>query len=248
MGSAGSKNSDEALVVVFPAVYICPESTRILSGNPAVNLEYSLGFEGRRFRTQAGPMDVSALNAIDKRVIIFTGNYGSGKTEVSVNFTLGLSEQISPLSIVDLDIVNPYFRCREAREEMESRGIEVVYPQGEYHAAVQQKGFPMVGIVSKPDTQQKLEMLSTDAQYDLACACGDRLPGITLVRPEGTYLAWLDCRGLGLDDAELGRLMMDEARIYLDKLVTDYPGGKYFDDAQEALSEAGGSLTLDVGM
>jgi predicted DNA-binding helix-hairpin-helix protein len=38
--------------------------------------------------------------------------------------------------------------------------------------AVQQKGFPMVGIVSKPDTQQKLEMLSTDAQYDLACACG----------------------------------------------------------------------------
>jgi predicted DNA-binding helix-hairpin-helix protein len=30
----------------------------------------------------------------------------------------------------------------------------------------------MIGIVAKPDTQQKLEVLSTDAQYDLACACG----------------------------------------------------------------------------
>jgi len=29
----------------------------------------------------------------------------------------------------------------------------------------------MVGIISKPDTQEKLEILSTDAQYDLACAC-----------------------------------------------------------------------------
>jgi len=30
----------------------------------------------------------------------------------------------------------------------------------------------MVGIVSKPGIQEKLEILSTDAQYDLACACG----------------------------------------------------------------------------
>ena len=30
----------------------------------------------------------------------------------------------------------------------------------------------MVGIVSKPNTQEKLEILSADAQYDLACACG----------------------------------------------------------------------------
>jgi len=30
----------------------------------------------------------------------------------------------------------------------------------------------MVGIISKPDTQEKLEILSADSQYDLACACG----------------------------------------------------------------------------
>lgn len=42
------------------------------------------------------------------------------------------------------------------------------------------------------------------------------IPQIRLVRPEGTYLAWLDCRGLGLDDTALKRLMLNNARVYLD--------------------------------
>jgi hypothetical protein len=77
----------------------------------------------------------AALESIDRRVIIFTGNYGSGKTEVSVNFTLAMAEQVSPLTIVDLDIVNPYFRCREAIAPLESAGVEVVVPRGETFAS-----------------------------------------------------------------------------------------------------------------
>jgi cystathionine beta-lyase len=42
------------------------------------------------------------------------------------------------------------------------------------------------------------------------------VPRINVIRPEGTYLAWLDCRGLGLDDAALRRLMLQDARVYLD--------------------------------
>lgn len=70
-----------------------------------------------------------------KRVIIFTGNYGSGKTEVSVNFTLGLATREPDLAIVDLDIVNPYFRCREAIGPLEEAGIEVIVPRGETFAS-----------------------------------------------------------------------------------------------------------------
>ena len=40
------------------------------------------------------------------------------------------------------------------------------------------------------------------------------LPQITAVRPEGTYLVWLDCRSLGLDKEALERLMLYEARIF----------------------------------
>ena len=65
----------------------------------------------------------------EQPVVLIVGNYGSGKTEVAVNLAIRLSEQ-HKVSIADLDIVNPYFRCREAREEMESFGIRVINPGG----------------------------------------------------------------------------------------------------------------------
>ena len=43
-----------------------------------------------------------------------------------------------------------------------------------------------------------------------------RLSSMKLIPIEGTYLAWIDCRGLGLDGAALNRLMMDDARVYVD--------------------------------
>jgi len=56
------------------------------------------------------------------------GNFGSGKTELSVNLAFFYAEQGLKVSIADLDIVNPYFRCREARVQMEEQGIRVVVP------------------------------------------------------------------------------------------------------------------------
>lgn len=45
----------------------------------------------------------------------------------------------------------------------------------------------------------------------------EQLPQIKVIEPEGTYLVWLDCRGLGLDKAALEHLMLDEARVFLDE-------------------------------
>jgi hypothetical protein len=70
----------------------------------------------------------------EQRVVLIVGNYGSGKTEVAVNLAIRLREQ-QAVSIADLDIVNPYFRCREARVEMESHGIRVINPEGDFQAA-----------------------------------------------------------------------------------------------------------------
>lgn len=71
----------------------------------------------------------------NSNIILFTGNYGSGKTEVSVNFAIMLARQNFKVKIADLDIVNPYFRSREARKILEKEGIEVVAPEGELHNA-----------------------------------------------------------------------------------------------------------------
>lgn len=46
--------------------------------------------------------------------------------------------------------------------------------------------------------------------------CKNRVPQIQLVEPEGTYLAWLDCRELGMTDDELMAFFSDDAKVWLD--------------------------------
>ena len=59
---------------------------------------------------------------------IITGHYGSGKTEFAVNFALSLKETHENVLLVDLDIVNPYFRSNDARALLEQNGITVLAP------------------------------------------------------------------------------------------------------------------------
>ncbi len=61
-----------------------------------------------------------------KRVTIFSGHYGSGKTNVSVNYAKELKRLGKQVSIFDLDIVNPYFRTVDAKADLESNGIELI--------------------------------------------------------------------------------------------------------------------------
>lgn len=63
---------------------------------------------------------------LNKRINIFTGHFGSGKTEVAVNYAFKLSNENNKTAIVDLDIVNPYFRTADARADLEEKGIKVV--------------------------------------------------------------------------------------------------------------------------
>ena len=65
----------------------------------------------------------------DKRVTIFTGNFGSGKTEISLNYALHLREENNKVAVIDLDTINPYFRSRGRNELMEEHDIEVIYPK-----------------------------------------------------------------------------------------------------------------------
>lgn len=61
-----------------------------------------------------------------KRITIFSGHYGSGKTNVAVNYALWLNEKVNAVSIADLDIVNPYFRTKDSMKILEEKGIKLI--------------------------------------------------------------------------------------------------------------------------
>lgn len=63
-----------------------------------------------------------------KRVTLFAGHYGSGKTNIAVNYALYLKRSGKPVSIGDLDIVNPYFRTKDSAKELADAGIELISP------------------------------------------------------------------------------------------------------------------------
>ncbi len=64
-----------------------------------------------------------------KRVTLFAGHYGSGKTNIAVNYALLLSRDGKKTAIADLDIVNPYFRTRDSASELEAAGVDLISPQ-----------------------------------------------------------------------------------------------------------------------
>lgn len=61
-----------------------------------------------------------------KRITLFAGHYGSGKTNIAVNFALKLKEMGKNVEIADLDIVNPYYRTKDSEEELSKAGIRVI--------------------------------------------------------------------------------------------------------------------------
>ena len=59
-----------------------------------------------------------------KRITLFAGHYGSGKTNIAVNYALLLAREGLRTAIADLDIVNPYFRTKDSARELEAAGVE----------------------------------------------------------------------------------------------------------------------------
>ena len=64
-----------------------------------------------------------------KRITLFAGHYGSGKTNIAVNYALHLAAEDKKVCIGDLDIVNPYFRTKDSAAELEQAGVELISPQ-----------------------------------------------------------------------------------------------------------------------
>lgn len=62
------------------------------------------------------------------RISVFVGGYGSGKTEIALNAAIYIRQTGKDVTLVDLDIVNPYFRSAEHRDMLKSKGVDIITP------------------------------------------------------------------------------------------------------------------------
>ncbi|MBU8849890.1 MAG: cobalamin biosynthesis protein CbiA [Desulfobacterales bacterium] len=111
-----------------------------------------------------------------KGIVIICGNYGSGKTETAINLAAARKKDGIDVKIADLDLVNPYFRTREARGYLEDMGIEVVLPDKKYmHADLPILTPAVAGIIQQPSELTILDVGGDDTGVTVLAALGDHL-------------------------------------------------------------------------
>ncbi len=109
-------------------------------------------------------------------IVAVVGNYGSGKTEVSVNLAMRGRSQGLEVGIADLDLVNPYFRAREARGVLSGLGIEVIVPPEKYLQADLPILNPAIaGMIRRPRQLTLLDVGGDDVGAKVLGALADSL-------------------------------------------------------------------------
>ena len=111
-----------------------------------------------------------------KGIVVVVGNYGSGKTEICINLAVHRRHAGLDVCIADLDLVNPYFRTREAKGPLAEMGIELVLPPDEYLQADLPILSPLVaGMIRQPAELTLLDVGGDDAGATILATLEDVL-------------------------------------------------------------------------
>jgi hypothetical protein len=118
------------------------------------------------------------LNINLSGTIIIAGNYGSGKSETAVNLAATGKAQGLSVKITDLDLVNPYFRSREARQPLTDMGVEVILPDPKYmHADLPILTPAVAGMIQNPAELTILDAGGDDVGVTVLAALADVFKG-----------------------------------------------------------------------
>ena len=111
-------------------------------------------------------------------IVVIVGNYGSGKSEVSLNLAIARKKGGADVRIADLDLVNPYFRSREARDLLTNMGVDIVLPPKEYmHADLPILTPAVSGMIRKPSEVTLLDAGGDDVGATVLSALADAIQG-----------------------------------------------------------------------
>ncbi len=118
-------------------------------------------------------------------IVVIVGNYGSGKTEVAINLAVNRKQAGAEVRIADLDLVNPYFRTREAKTALAEQGIDLVLPPAQYmHADLPILSPAVAGMIRQGSLNPKqltlLDAGGNDVGATVLAALSDVLKGKTI--------------------------------------------------------------------
>lgn len=158
----------------------------------------------------------------DRRFLVLVGNYGSGKTELALNLALAAAGEKST-TLVDLDIVNPYFRSGEKAQELRDAGVRVLMPSF---------ALSTVDIPALPAEIQSVFIAPSDRViFDVggddtgAAALGRYAPSFRQFREDTAVALVLNAmRPLtqtAEDAAELGRRIEQRGRMRVDVVINN---------------------------
>ena len=158
----------------------------------------------------------------DHRYLVLTGNYGSGKTELALNLALSFSQRFQT-TLVDLDIVNPYFRSGEKAEEMRKAGIRML---------MSTYAMTTVDIPALPaEIQSVFEVPSDKVIFDVggddtgAAALGRYFPSFSARREQTKMILVVNCmRPLTREEndiIDLAERISGRSRLKIDTLINN---------------------------
>jgi len=176
------------------------------------------------------------------RFLVLTGNYGSGKTEIALNLALSFVKDFQT-TLVDLDIVNPYFRSGEKADEMRKAGIRMLMPT---------YAMTTVDIPALPaEIQSVFEVPSDRVVFDVggddtgAAALGRFYPSFMRYREQTKMIFVINCmRPLTREVDEIidlaGRIQ-NRGRLRIDMLINNT---NLADQTEPVMIENGERITL----
>lgn len=126
--------------------------------------------------------DNRLLQGQPARITLFVGAYGSGKSEVSVNFALWLARTVrrpgQRVVLCDLDTINPYYRSADAREVLEAAGVELIAPMyANTNVDVPAVPPAIITVFDDPDCLAVLDIGGEDLGARVIGSLRDRLGG-----------------------------------------------------------------------
>ena len=179
----------------------------------------------------------------EKQYLVLTGNYGSGKTELALNLALQFAGKYQT-TLVDLDIVNPYFRSGEKAEEMTKAGIRMLMPT-----------FAMttVDIPALPaEIQSVFEVPSDRVIFDVggddtgAAALGRYYPSFIARRDRTAVMLVVNCMRPLTQDPEdiidLAKRIENRGRLKIDIMINNT---NLADQTEPDMVEAGEKTVLE---